>query len=179
MRELGHTLGIRTLAELREAAAAGKLDSVPGIGPKTAARIKSGLAELSTARPRRGMPLHRARALVGEIAEALGGEPAGDPRRACDLSTHFAVVVPSNRLLLGVESLPQIVGVLEQDDRRVVGVTAEGYPIEVIAARAGAVRNRARARDRLAGVRRLARRPARCGHGGACVHMHQPSVSAT
>jgi DNA polymerase (family 10) len=134
MRELGHALGIRTLAELREAAAAGRLDSVPGIGPKTAARIESGLAELSTARPRRGMLLHRARALVGEIAEALGGVAAGDPRRACDLSNHFAVVVPSSRLLLGVEALPQIVAVLEQDERRVVGVTAEGYPIEVVAA---------------------------------------------
>ena len=42
MRELGHALGIRTLAELREAAAAGRLDSVPGIGPKTAARIEAG-----------------------------------------------------------------------------------------------------------------------------------------
>ena len=134
MRELGHTLGIRTLAELREAAAAGKLDSVPGIGPKTAARIESGLAELSTARPRRGMLLHRARALVGEIAEALGGEAAGDPRRACDLSTRFAVVVPSNTVSLSVEALPQIVAVLERDERRLVGVTAEGYPIEVTAA---------------------------------------------
>jgi DNA polymerase (family 10) len=133
MRELGHALGIRTLPELREAAAAGRLDSVPGIGPKTAARIESGLAELSTARPRRGMLLHRARALVGEIAEALGGVAAGDPRRACDLSTRFAVVVPAGRLS-DVETLPQIVAVLERDERRVAGVTAEGYPIEVIAA---------------------------------------------
>ena len=156
----------------------GSSTACPGSGRRPPRRIQSGLAELSTARPRRGMLLHRARALVGEIAEALGGEAAGDPRRACDLSTHFAVVVPSNRLLLGVESLPQIVAVLEQDERRVVGVTAEGYPIEVIARRAGAVRDRAAARDRLAGVRRLARRPARCGHGGACVHMHQSSVSA-
>jgi len=136
MRELGHALGIRTLAELREAAAAGKLDSVRGIGPKTAARIESGLADLSAAQPRRGMLLRRARALVGEIAAALGGMPAGDPRRACDLSTRFAVVVPSNSLLLGVEALPQIVAVLERDDRRVVGVTAEGYPIEVVGATA-------------------------------------------
>jgi DNA polymerase (family 10) len=134
MRELGHALGIRTLAELREAAAAGKLDSVPGIGLKTAARIESGLAELSTARPRRGMLLHRARALVGEIAAALGGEAAGDPRRACDLSTQFAVVVPGDDVLLRVEALPQIVAVLERDERRVVGVTAEGYPIEVVSA---------------------------------------------
>src|SRR6185503_17511294 len=87
MRELGHALGIRSVSELREAAEAGRLDSVPGIGPKTAARIQSGLAELSTVRPRRGMTLSRALALVGEVADALGGEPAGDPRRACELST--------------------------------------------------------------------------------------------
>ena len=134
MRELGHTLEIRTLPELRVAAAEGRLASVPGIGPKTAARIEQGLAELSTARPRRGMTLNRALALVGEVAEALGGEPAGDPRRACELSTRFAVVVPSNSLLQGVAGLPQVVAILEQDESRVVAVTVEGYPIEVIAA---------------------------------------------
>ena len=133
MRELGHALGISTLAELREAAAAGRLDSVAGIGPKTAARIETGLAELATTRPRRGMLLNRARALVGEVAAALGGEPAGDPRRACDLSTRFAVVVPLERLP-EAEALPQLVAVLERDDRRIVGVTAEGYPIEVVGA---------------------------------------------
>ena len=133
MRELGHALGIRTLAELREAAAAGRLDSVAGIGPKTALRIETGLAELATARPRRGMLLNRARALVGEVAEALGGEPAGDPRRACDLSNHFAVVVPLERLR-EAEALPQIVAVLDRDVRRIIGVTAEGYPIEVVGA---------------------------------------------
>jgi DNA polymerase (family 10) len=80
------------------------------------------------------MTLNRARALVEEIAAALGGEPAGDPRRGCDLSNRFAVVVPSNSLLLGLEDHPQIVAVLERDEARVVGVTAEGYPIEVVAA---------------------------------------------
>jgi DNA polymerase (family X) len=135
MRELGHALGIRTLPELRAAAAEGRLASVPGIGPKTAARIEQGLAELSTARPRRGMTLNRALALVGGVAEVLGGEPAGDPRRACELSTRFAVVVPQDRLA-EAEALPQLVAVLERDERRVVGVTADGYPIEVVGATA-------------------------------------------
>ena len=133
MRELGHGLGIRTLAELREAAADGRLDSVHGIGPKTAARIQSGLAELTTVRPRRGMLLNRALTLVGDVAAALGGEPAGDPVRACDLSTRFAVVVPLERLAQA-EALPQLVAVLERDERRVLGVTAEGYPIEIVGA---------------------------------------------
>ena len=135
MRALGHALGIRTLDELRQAAAAGTLETAPGIGPKTAARIEAGLAGLSTARPRRGMLLSRARALVDEVAAALGGEPAGDPRRACELSTRFAVVVPLERLA-DVEALPQLVAVLERDERRVVAVTAEGYPLEVIGATA-------------------------------------------
>ena len=133
MRELGHALGIRTLPQLREAAAEGRLGSVPGIGPKTAARIEQGLAELATARPRRGMTLNRALALVGEVATALGGEAAGDPRRACELSSRFAVVVPLDRLA-DAEALPQLVAVLERDERRVVGVTADGYPIEVVGA---------------------------------------------
>ena len=135
MRELGHALGIRTLPELREAAAEKRLANVPGIGPKTAARIEQGLAQLSTTRPRRGMTLNRALALVGEVADALGGEPAGDPRRACELSTHFAVVVPRERLG-EAEALPQVVAVLERDERRVVAVTADGYPIEIVGATA-------------------------------------------
>jgi DNA polymerase (family 10) len=133
MRELGHALGIRTLAELREAAAEGRLESVPGIGPKTVARIESGLADLGAARPRRGMLLNRALTLAGEVATALGGEPAGDPRRACELSTRFAVVVPLERVGEAA-ALPQLVAVLERDERRVVGVTADGYPIEVVGA---------------------------------------------
>jgi DNA polymerase (family X) len=135
MRELGHALGIRTLPELREAAAADRLAGVPGIGPKTVARIERGLAELSTTRPRRGMTLNRALSLVGEIAQSLGGEPAGDPRRACELSTRFTVVAPLERLG-EAETLPQLVAVLERDERRLVGVTAEGYPIEIVGATA-------------------------------------------
>ena len=133
MRELGRSLGVRTLEGLREAVEAGRLESVRGVGPKTAAQIREGLATAES-RPRRGMLLNRARTLVGEIAERLGGEPAGDPRRWCDLSTRFAVVVPGKDLLLGVESLPQLVAVLERDDDRVVCVTTDGYPVELVAA---------------------------------------------
>jgi DNA polymerase (family 10) len=134
MRELGRALDIRTLAGLREASDAGRLETVPGIGPKSAAKIRSGLAAAATAGPRQGMTLNRARALVGEIAAALGGEPAGDPRRWCELSARFAVVVRSGEALSGLEALPQIVSVLEGDERRAVGVTVEGVPVEVVAA---------------------------------------------
>ena len=135
MRELGHALGIRTLAELRRAAAEGRLEGVRGVGPRTAARIASGLQGLPEARPRRGMLLNRALALVGEVAAALGGYPAGDPRRACELSSRLAVVVPSDSVSqASIEALPQLVAILERDEQRVVGVTGDGHPIEIVAA---------------------------------------------
>ncbi len=115
MRELGQGLGVRRRTELRAAAAAGRLERVRGIGPKTAARIQGGLAE-PRARPRRGMTLNRALALVGEMAAALGGEPRAIPRRGCELSNRFAVVVPQERLA-DAEALPQLVAVLERDER--------------------------------------------------------------
>ena len=131
MRELGTALDVRTLAELREAVAAGRLEGVRGVGPKTAERIRAGLAAAAEAQPRRGLLLHRARALVEEIAGALGGEAAGDPRRWRDLSTRLAVVVPGT-VRLELEALPQVVAVLERDERRAVCVTAEGYPVEIV-----------------------------------------------
>ena len=132
MRELGAALGVRTVAGLREAARDGRLTDVPGIGPKTAERIRTGLDETATARPRRGMTLGRARELVGGIAAAIGGEAAGDPRRGCDLSMRFAVVVRDLQALDDFERLPPIVSVLERSAERSVGVTAEGYPIEAV-----------------------------------------------
>src|SRR5438105_4505823 len=41
---IAQALGIRTAAELREAAAAGRLRSVPGIGPKTEQKLVAALA---------------------------------------------------------------------------------------------------------------------------------------
>ena len=79
--DIARALDIRTAGELREAAAAGRLRDVPGIGPKTEAQIVSALARESEARSPRGVWLNRARELVGSIASAIGAEPAGDVRR--------------------------------------------------------------------------------------------------
>jgi DNA polymerase (family X) len=79
--ELARALGIRSAAELREAAAAGRLRSVLGVGPKTEARLLDALAREPEPRPGRGLLLNRARELVGGVAAALDGELAGDVRR--------------------------------------------------------------------------------------------------
>ena len=57
-----------------------RLRSVPGIGAKREAAILAALEREERPRPRRGLLLNRARALVEPIAEAVGGAVAGDPR---------------------------------------------------------------------------------------------------
>ena len=127
--EVAQALGVRTLDEFREAAAAGRLQSVPGIGPRTEARLRDALARGPA--PQQGLLLSRARELVGGVAAALGGTPAGDVRRRRDVCERLAVVAPD---LTRFAELPQIVAVIERDERRAVGVTVEGVPIEVVAA---------------------------------------------
>ena len=127
-------LGVRTAVEFREAAAAGRLREAPGVGPETERKL---LERLERGRgERRGLLLNRARILVEEVAAAVGGEPAGDPRRWRDLSHELAVVVPAvdpTAVLDRFAALPQIVAVVERDERRALGVTAEGVPLELVA----------------------------------------------
>jgi DNA polymerase (family 10) len=135
--ELARALGVRTAEELREAAASGRLRTVPGIGPKTEARLLEALAREPEPRPRRGLLLNRAWELVGGVAAALGGEAAGDVRRWRDSCERLAVVCAAPdppSVLARFGTLPQIVAVVEQRERRALGVTVEGVPVELIAA---------------------------------------------
>jgi DNA polymerase (family X) len=135
--ELARALGIRTADELREAAAAGRLRSVPGIGPKTEAQLLEALDREAEPRPRRGLLLNRAWELVGGVAVALGGEAAGDVRRwrdSCDFLTVVCAAPDPRAVLARFAALPQIVAIVEQGERRAVGVTVEGVPLEVVAA---------------------------------------------
>jgi DNA polymerase (family 10) len=111
--EIGEALGITTAVEFREAIEAGRLRSVPGIGPKTEEKVRSALAAAARPRPRRGLTLNRARALVEGIAAALGGVAAGDPRRWADSSERLAIVTSDNNALERFAQLPQIVAVTE------------------------------------------------------------------
>jgi DNA polymerase (family 10) len=134
--EIGEALGVRTLEELREAAEAGRLREVPGIGPKTEATIRAALArELDVGRPTRALLLNRALALTAEVAGALDGERAGDPRRFRDRCEHLAVVVAAEEpaeTITRFEQLPQIVALVEREERRAVGVTVEGVAVELL-----------------------------------------------
>jgi DNA polymerase (family X) len=133
--DLARALGVRTAEEFREAAAAGRLSSVPGVGAKTEARLLEGLSR--EPHPRRGLLLHRALELVGNIAATLEATVAGDPRRFRDSCERLAVVRASEHpgpLLDQFLELPQIVAEVERGEWRAVGVTVEGVPVELVLA---------------------------------------------
>ena len=135
--EAARALGVRTADEFREAASAGRLGAVPGIGPKTEARLLEALAGGAEPRARRGLLLNRAWELVGGIAAAVGGEAAGDVRRWRDSCEQLAVVCATQEPATELDrfaALPQIVALIERGERRAVGVTVEGVPVELVAA---------------------------------------------
>jgi DNA polymerase (family 10) len=137
MVEIGKALGVSTAEEFRIAARAGRLTTVSGIGPQTEQRLLAALEREGKPQPPKGMTLNRSRTLVEEIAAAVDGEVAGDPRRWADVSFDCAVVSSAARagpVLDAFEALPSIVSVLERSERRAVGVTVEGVPVELVVA---------------------------------------------
>jgi DNA polymerase (family 10) len=133
--EIARALGVRGPDELRAAAAAGRLRTVPGIGPKTEARLLEALAREAEPRPRHGLLLNSAWDLVAGIAAALDGEVAGDVRRWRDSCELLAVVCASpdpGPVLARFAGLPQIVALVGQGESRAVGVTIEGLPVELV-----------------------------------------------
>jgi DNA polymerase (family 10) len=137
MVEIGKALGVSSAEEFRIAARAGRLTTVSGIGPQTEQRLLAALEREGKPQPPKGMTLNRSRALLEEIAAAVGGEVAGDPRRWADVSFDCAVVSSAARprpVLDAFEALASIVSVLERGERRAVGVTVEGVPVELVVA---------------------------------------------
>jgi DNA polymerase (family X) len=148
--QLARSLGVRTAEQFREAAAAGKLRDVPGIGPKTEARLLEALGREGAARPRQGLLLNRATDLLEGIAAAVGGQAAGDVRRRRDLCERLCVVSSDPDAHARFGEAPQIVAVLDRTDERALGVTVEGLPVELVAAapeRFGTALVRATGRD--------------------------------
>ncbi|HEY2935349.1 MAG TPA: PHP domain-containing protein [Gaiellaceae bacterium] len=137
MADIGRALSVTTLEELREAAEQGRLAEAPGVGPHTERRLRGALSGPGERRPPRSLLLTRAWDLLGPIAKALGGEAAGDPRRWRDECERLAVVCAAERpaeLLDRFAGLPQIVAVVEREERRALGVTVEGVPVELVVA---------------------------------------------
>jgi DNA polymerase (family 10) len=138
--EIGAALGITTVAQFRTAVAEGRLHEVPGIGPKTEARIVAALSNERPATPRVLLP--QARAICENVA-----------------AIRLAVVVASEDSASVRErfaQLPEVVALLDPD----TGITAEGGDPAARRHAAGSIGNGARPRDGPCRARRRARRSA-------------------
>jgi DNA polymerase (family X) len=131
---LGRALGIRSADELRAAAEAGRLREAPGVGPATEAKVLAALSQEDQP-PRRGLTRNRALALAGAIAAPLGAVPAGELRRGCELVHRIVLVSEDPAALERFAAQPEVIAMLERDERHAVGVTVEGIPVELVAAR--------------------------------------------
>jgi DNA polymerase (family 10) len=131
---LGRALGIRSADELRAAAEAGRLREAPGIGPATEAKVLAALSR-EPQPARRGLTRNRALALADAILAPLGAVAAGELRRGCELVHRLVLVSQTPEALDRFVAHPAVVAMLERDERRALGVTVEGIPVELIAAR--------------------------------------------
>jgi DNA polymerase (family X) len=126
-------VGASIEARLRELVETGELAEIAELRARLAPELVERARRHATGRTR-GLLLNRAREIVARLAEALDGIPAGDPRRGAELSFQLAVVVGDAVALDRVAELPEIVAVAERRSDRVLGVTADGVPVQVIAA---------------------------------------------
>ncbi|MBV8256397.1 MAG: histidinol-phosphatase, partial [Actinobacteria bacterium] len=130
---LGRELGLRSVAELRAAADAGRLRDARGVGPETERKILAALAD-DGRRPRRGLTRNRAEALAREIADAVGGEVAGELRRGTELIYELCIVGIRADGVDRFAAHPAVVAVLERDKRHALGITVDGISVELIVA---------------------------------------------
>lgn len=135
--EIARALNLQTAEEFREAIADGRLQSVPGVGPKIEARLVEALSREEEPRPRRGLLLNRAWELLSGIAVALDGEVAGDARRwrdSCESLVVVCRVADPGPVLDRFATLPQVVALIDRHAQRAVGLTVDGIPVELVAA---------------------------------------------
>jgi DNA polymerase (family 10) len=138
--EVARALGVSSADELREAVEDGRIETVRGIGPHTARRLREALRREEATPAGRGLLLSTALSLTTSVAAALGGEAAGDARRYRDVCEHLAVVCAAERpaeLLDRFAALSEVVAIAARDARRAVGVTVEGVAIELLVAAPG------------------------------------------
>ncbi len=110
------TLGITSMAELKEAAENGSISDLPGMGEKSAKQILEGMASLSRRSER--LPLWRAWPVVEEIVGALSDlpqvlaiSPAGSLRRRRSTVGDLDILVASNQPEAVMEAFTTFKGV--------------------------------------------------------------------
>jgi DNA polymerase (family 10) len=132
--KLHKTVGINSLAELEEAAKAGRIRAAKGLGASLETKILQGIDLRRTSEGQRH--LHRAEELLGSAERHLRSSglritrvtPAGAFRRGCELVAELSLVVE----LVGLADTPRI---MSQGNQLTVYLTdARGYGISLLLA---------------------------------------------
>ncbi|MDX6485433.1 MAG: polymerase, partial [Gaiellaceae bacterium] len=76
--------------------------------------------------------LSRGRALAETIARELDADVAGEVRRSRELVYEVSLVTRAPDALARLERSATVVAIVEQEERRAVGVTVEGIPVELV-----------------------------------------------
>ncbi len=138
VRTLVDSLGIDSLAALREAATAGRIAALKGFGPATQQRILDGIpfVERSAGRRRQPGALASAARLVGhlETLPVLDVGLTGEVRRRCETAGAvdlLAVSEACDAVLDDVAGLPVLRDVRRVDGSRIEGALADGMAVRV------------------------------------------------
>jgi DNA polymerase (family X) len=134
-------LGVTTLAGLQEAAAAGRLRTLTGLGAKTEEKVLKALAAGGgDEAPRRGL-LGRGLPIVREVVESLRGHPAavevseaGSVRRRRETFRDLDVIATATdpaALIAHFVSLPWATEVAARGDTKATVVTAQGFRLDL------------------------------------------------
>ena len=139
-RKVYEALGVKSLDELRRAAEAERLRSVPGFGAKAEAAVLAAIAANPEGAPRERILLSRARAIGEGIAAALREHPAcervelaGSVRRKAETCKDLDVVVASRDAAAIVEAFGEL-SLLELTSSSESGaraVTHNGLPVDM------------------------------------------------
>src|SRR5499426_2565034 len=134
---LGRSLGIETMAQLKEACERGQLREVKGIGPRTEQRIRDRIRRLES--PHKILlpeASETAEEMLTHLRDAPGtarAEVAGDLRRATETLESLVFVLTTARPSAAVEHVRRAPLVLNatRDGATVRGVLVDGLPFEV------------------------------------------------
>src|SRR3954451_23526306 len=140
-RLLGEHLGIESVADLREAAEAGRIKDVPGFGPKAEENILAGLAAGEDGRYKPRLLLSKALELGESLVERLREHPsairvelAGSARRWADTCKDLDVVAATSdpaAFAKAFDKLPQVAEVHSSGEAGARGVTHQGLPVDL------------------------------------------------
>src|SRR6267142_1713773 len=144
IKTLHEALGITSVAELKDAAAAGKLRTIKGFGAKTEEKLLETIADHEKSETR--LHIHQALRTAEQIADYLQKTPetaqvtfAGSLRRWKETIGTIRIVANTKRPTALVEyflRFPLIVQVEEQDKDRCTVTLADGARVSLVAVRA-------------------------------------------